>query len=218
MPSKHSVVLVEDHRLVRAGLRALISDLPAFEIVGEAGDGETGLELVRKLQPTVLVTDISMPRLGGLELIAAVRAASPHTRILVLSMYDSRDFVMQALRAGASGYLLKAAAESELDLALDAVTKGEQYLSPAVSSVVISQAIAPSPESVPPAAVLTPRQTEILRLIALGRATKQIAFDLDLSVKTVETHRAQIMERLGLRDVASLTLYAVRNGLIRLDP
>lgn len=228
--ARRTVVLADDHQLVRAGLRSLIDDYDDYRVIGEADDGEQAVALAQQLQPALMVLDITMPRLNGIDALPRIKQASAQTRVLMLSMYDSGDFVMRALRAGADGYLLKDAAAVELTLALDALWAGRQYLSPAVSSTVVERAIAsatatataaaaaPAPPQVQPHAVpLTPRQVEILKLLASGKSTKEIAFELGLSAKTVETHRAQIMERLNIRDLPRLVLYAVRMGLVSPD-
>lgn len=213
------VVLADDHSLVRAGLRSLIQELPGHEVVAEAEDGERAVELVTEHRPDLLVLDINMPRLDGLHALPLVKRAVPATRVLVVSMYDGADFVMQALRAGADGYLLKDAAATELMLALQALEAGRTYLSPAVSAPVVQQALAAAPA--PAAALedlpLTPRQAEVLKRVVTGQSMKEIAWELQLSVKTVEAHRAQIMERLGVRNLAQLVLYAVRRGLVTAD-
>lgn len=207
------VVLVDDHTLVRAGLRALIEDLPGFAVIAEGADGEQALALVQEHCPDVLIMDISMQRMSGLQALVQVRAVLPQLPVVILSMHATREFVIGAVRAGASAYLLKDAAEIELGLALQAVLGGQQYLSPKISGEVISALLQPSAEATP----LTERQREVLRLLALGRATKEIAYELHLSVKTVESHRAQVMERLAIRDVAGLVVYAIRNGIIDID-
>jgi DNA-binding NarL/FixJ family response regulator len=203
------VLLADDHRLVRAGLRALLEVSPDVEVVGEATDGEQAWLMIQELQPEVALLDIAMPTLSGLAVLQNVRAAQLPTRVLLLSMYDNDEYVAEAVRAGASGYLIKDAAVEELGLALQAVARGDVYLSPSISRKL---ATAFSGGRAGPG--LTPRQTQVLRLIALGRSSKEIARDLELSVKTVETHRAQIMDRLEIRDVAGLVRYAVRTGLV----
>ncbi|WKB56095.1 response regulator [Eleftheria terrae] len=220
---RKTVVLADDHQLVRAGLRSLIEDFGDYEVLGEAQDGEEAISLALRLKPAVIVLDITMPRLSGLDALPRLKSVSPATRLLIVSMYDSGDFVMQALRLGADGYLLKDAAAVELQFALDAVANGRRYLSPAVSGTVVQHALLHSGETVPAPLLsettpLTPRQIEILTLLASGKGMKEIAYDLGLSVKTVETHRAQIMERLNIRDVPRLVLYAVRQGLVSPDP
>lgn len=210
------VVLVDDHTLVRAGLRMLLDTLEGVEVVAEAGNGASGLEAVREHRPDVLITDVTMGAMTGLELAEKVRAELPQTRVIVLSMFASDEYVMRALKAGASAYLLKDAAESELEVALRAVARGETYLSPGASKRLIER-VAGRQDADDPLRALTPRQCEILRLIAEGVHAKEIAHRLHLSRKTVDAHRAQIMERLGIRDVAGLVRFAIRNGLVSSD-
>ncbi len=212
-----NILLVDDHHLVRAGLRALITSMHDYTVAAEASDGNEVIELLDKLDIDLLMTDLSMKGLSGIDLIPQVRARFPQLPILVLSMHASKDIVMRALKAGASGYLVKDAAEAELELALNAIFEGQQYLSPRISQQVIAAMMAPQDQPDTAKSKLTPRQTEILRLIAEGKATKEIAYDLDLSAKTVESHRAQIMERLGIRDVAGLVRYAIKHDIISLD-
>lgn len=215
--SEIRALLVDDHALVRAGLRTLLESIDGVAVVAEAGNGEEALRLAAELQPDLVVMDIAMPRLSGLDAAAHIREALPGARVLVLSMHASEDYVRRALRSGASGYLLKDAAAVELELAVRAVMCGETYLSPRVSTQVVDQYVRGPGVPQGPVDALTPRQREILQLIAKGRSTKQIAHQLSLSVKTVETHRAQLMERLGLRDVASLVRLAIRAGLVASD-
>jgi DNA-binding NarL/FixJ family response regulator len=209
------VLLIDDHTLVRAGLRALIDELPGFSVVAEGADGDQAVPLVLEHSPDVVIMDISMQRLSGLDALAQLRLQWPQLPIIMLSMHAARDLVMRAIRAGASAYLLKEAAETELELALKAVLAGQQYLSPAVSGTVIDSLLQRSEPA--ESEVLTARQREVLRLLALGSNTKEIAYELSLSVKTVESHRAQIMERLAIRDLASLVVYAIRHGIIQLE-
>ncbi|RZL37229.1 MAG: response regulator transcription factor [Rubrivivax sp.] len=221
----HRVMLADDHSLVRAGIRSLIEELPHHEVVAEAEDGEEAIELAGQQQPDLLVLDINMPRLDGIRALPRIKEASPATRVLIVSMYDSADFVMQALQAGADGYLLKDAAAVELTLALQALEAGQSYLSPAVSAPVVQRALAgmqtcaTTPPQPPAASALplTPRQVDILRRVAAGASMKEIAYELQLSVKTVEAHRAQIMERLSIRNLPQLVLFAVRCGLVTAD-
>ena len=209
------VVLADDHQVVRAGIRAILGDIGGLEVVGEAADGLALLELVARLAPDLVITDLSMPRMNGIRAIAALREAHPGLRILVVSMYDTADFVQGALRSGANGYVLKDASASEMGRAIDAVMRGESYLAPRASSRVLA-GLRPAGARGAGDEELTPRQGEVLVRIARGASTKEIAFDLGLSPKTVEAHRARLMERLGIDDIAGLTLYAVRKGLV--DP
>ena len=217
----HTVLLADDHTLVRAGLRALLEGLPEVSTVLEASDGREALETIAAHHPAVVLMDIAMPGLNGLEAAALVSREHPGTRTIVLSMHGTDAYVLQALRAGAAGYLLKDAAVAELPLALRAVLRGEIYISSAVSRVVVNgflavMASADAPGRSPVDA-LSGRQREILQLIAEGRSIKEIAFTLKLSVKTVETHRTQLMQRLAIHDVAGLVRYAMRAGLINPD-
>lgn len=204
------VLLADDHLLVRAGLRALLDAMPDVEVVAEVGDGESAVVAIREHMPDVALVDIAMPGMTGLAVLHDIGPAHP-TRILLLSMYDNDEYVLAAIHGGAAGYLLKHSAVGELSLALAAVHQGETYFSPRVSSK-IARALVGGAD--PAGAGLTPRQTEVLRLVALGQSSKEIARTLDLSLKTVETHRAQLMDRLDIHDLASLVRYALRVGLI----
>jgi DNA-binding NarL/FixJ family response regulator len=207
------VLLADDHRLVRAGLRALLDTMPDVEVVAEAADGEEALHLVRELRPEAALVDIAMPKLSGLAVLHQVTAAALPTRVLLLSMYDNDEYVAEAVRAGAAGYMIKDSAVEELGLALQALARGDVYLSPAISRK-LAAAFSGGGRATPG---LTGRQTQILRLIALGQSSKEIARELDLSIKTVETHRTQIMDRLDIRDLAGLVRYAIRTGLVGAD-
>lgn len=210
------VALVDDHALVRAGLRALVEDLEGYVVIAEAGDGLDVESILLEQAPEILLLDISMKHMSGLDALKQWRKQFPLVQFLILSMHATPDYVMAALRLGARGYLLKDAAAQELQLALQAIGRGESYLSPGIAKMVIESAVVEvAPRQVQKSA-LTPRQTEILRLVARGCSTREIAEGLRLSVKTIETHRSQLMARLGLSDVPSLVLYAVRTGLI--DP
>jgi DNA-binding NarL/FixJ family response regulator len=218
------VLLADDHALVRAGIRALLAGLPDVESVVEAGDGQEALAVLRETKPDLALIDIAMPGLNGLELAARVAREAPTTRLVILSMHGTPAHVAQALRAGVSGYLLKDAAADELPVLLRAVMRGETYLSPAISKQVVDGYLgrtAPLPangggDTVAPD-VLTSRQREILQLVAEGKSTKEVAQLLDVSAKTVETHRGQIMDRLGIHDLAGLVRYAIRTGLVSSD-
>jgi DNA-binding NarL/FixJ family response regulator len=208
------VLLADDHTLVRAGVRGLLQGLAGIEVVGEAEDGHEAVRLVEELHPDVVLLDIGMPGLNGLD--AASRLAGPdrHARVLILSMHSSEEYVLRALRAGCAGYLLKRSAVSELEVAVRAVARGDTYLSPAVSKQVVDEYVDRTGGSPDPLDALTPRQREILQLVAEGYTSKEIAERFGLSFKTVEAHRAQIMERLNLDDLPGLVRFAVRVGLV----
>lgn len=210
------VILADDHQLVRAGLRALLSSFADVEVLAECGDGQEALVLVDRMQPDVLLLDVTLPGLNGLEVARRVPKVSPHTRVLILSMHAGAEYVVQALRAGVAGYLIKDSAVDELRVALDSVRMGRPYLSPAISQTVLSGFLrtGDSPPERAQLDVLTPRQREILQLIAEGHGTREIAQRLGLSVKTVESHRSLLMERLDIRDVAGLVRFAIRVGLV----
>lgn len=210
------VLLADDHALVRAGMRSLLGAMAQVDVVGEASSGEEALAIASRERPDVVLMDIAMRGMTGLEAAGRMRQACPGVRVVILSMHSGEEYVLQALRAGAVGYLLKDAATGELELALRSVMRGESWFSPAVSRQVV-EGYVQRVGGEPVADVLTARQREVLRLVARGRSTKEIAYDLNLSVKTVETHRAQIMERLGIRDVAGLVRYALRTGLVPPD-
>lgn len=216
---KIRVLLADDHQLVRAGMRALIDGLPGFEIVGEAADGREVVRLARDDGIDIVVMDLSMPGLNGLDATAHIVKEHPEIRVVILSMHTSENYVLDALRAGARGYVIKDSAPEELERALRAVAAGQRYLSPAISHYLLDDylRLARGGEAQKGAAQLTARQREILQLIAEGRSTREIAGRLSISIKTVETHRAQIMQRLSVHDVASLTRYAIRLGLIAPD-
>jgi DNA-binding NarL/FixJ family response regulator len=211
--SRIRVVLADDHTLVRAGIRALLDRMPDVEVVGEAGEGWEAVAQVAATRPDVLLADVAMPGMGGLEAAERLRREFPDVRVVMLSMHANEEYVLQALRAGASGYLLKDAASVELDLALRAAVAGQTYLSPAISRQMIDSYMTRVAGGATPEP-LTPRQREILRLIAEGKSTKEIAFALTISVKTVETHRSQLMDRLDIHDVAGLVKYAIRTGIV----
>jgi DNA-binding NarL/FixJ family response regulator len=210
------ILLADDHALVRAGIRVLLESLEGVEVVGEASDGHETLRLIGEQHPDLALLDISMPGLNGLEATARAAKEYPRTRVIVLSMHADDEYVYRAFRAGAAGYLLKNADRRELELAVRAVARGEVWLSPAVSKKVIA-AISGGKHLEDPVEVLTPRQREILQLVAEGHSTKEIAQRLDLSVKTVESHRSQLMERLGIHDVSGLVRYAIRLGIVRVE-
>jgi DNA-binding NarL/FixJ family response regulator len=207
------VVLADDHVLVRAGIRALLERLPSVEVVGEAENGREALELIQRHAPDVVLLDISMANLGGLEALPHIVKDFPAVKVVILSGYSNEEYVLRALKCGAAGYMLKDAAADELGLAIKAVAQGAIYLSPSVSRTVVESYLERSAGQQNPAEQLTKRQREILQLIAEGTNTKQIAGLLGISVKTVEAHRSQIMDRLDIHDVAGLVRYAIRTGI-----
>jgi DNA-binding NarL/FixJ family response regulator len=211
------VLLADDHELVRSGLRALLETLPDVEVVGDTGNGRAAIELTGECKPDIVLMDIEMPGLNGLEATARLQKTSPRTRIIILSMHADARYVAEALQAGASGYLLKNSEPKELALALTTVARGKTWLSPTVSREVVRDYLDGDSYRATPRARLTPRQRETLQLIAEGKSTKRIAALLGVSVKTIETHRAQIMRRLEIHDVAGLVRYAIRHGLVQVD-
>jgi len=208
------ILLADDHTLLRAGIRSLLEKMAGVIVVGEAADGRQALELIKSQQPSLVLMDIAMAGLNGLDATARIVRDFPGVKVLILSMHANEEYVLQTLRAGASGYLLKDAATAELDLAIQSVSRGDTYLSPAISRRVIEDYLGRISGARHPGEQLTPRQREILQLIAEGRTMKEIAFLLKLSVKTVETHRAQLTERLGVHDVPGLVRHAMRLGLV----
>lgn len=208
------VLLADDHVLVRAGIRSLLERIEGIEVVGEADDGLQALALIEQLEPDLLLADIAMRGLNGLETAGRVATEFPRVKVIILSMHRNEEYVVQALRIGCAGYLLKDSAASELALALAAVARGETYLSPATSKSVIEGYLSRVGGRPDGADALTDRQREVLRHIAEGRSTKQIAAMLKLSAKTVEAHRVQLMRRLDIHDVAGLVKFAIRAGLI----
>ncbi len=211
------ILLADDHTLVLAGLRKLIDSFDGVTVVGVASDGLELIELAQGLKPDLVLMDISMPGLNGLEATARLTRSMPKIKVLILSMHQSEEYVRQALRSGASAYLLKDAAPVELELGIRAVMRGETYLSPAVSRGVVSDYVQRLRDDPAPSSGLTSRQTEVLQLIAEGLSTKDIARRLDLSVKTVETHRTQLMKQLDIHEIAGLVRYAMRVGLVSPD-
>lgn len=218
------VLLADDHALVRAGFHILLQGLSGIDVVAQAGDGHEALRLIKTHQPDVALVDIAMPGLNGLEVATRAAKTYPGVKVIILSMHANEEYVARALHAGVGGYVVKNATPPELEVAIRAVARGERYLSPCVSTYVIADYLRrvgdKSGEGEVPtrsAEVLTSRQREILQLIAEGHTNKQIAAILHLGVKTVESHRTQLMERLNIHDLAGLVRYAIRVGLITPD-
>ncbi len=215
--SRIQILLVDDHALVRAGIRKLLESLPGIEVVGETGDGRTAIELVETKHPDIVIMDIAMPVLNGLEAVARLSQDFPNVRVIILSMHTTEEYVLKALRSGAKGYLVKDAAMNELEVAVRAVANGRTYLSPSISNYVIDGYVHSTEEEFPQLKTLTSRQREILQLIAEGYTTKEIANMLKVSTKTVESHRSRLMERAQVHDIAGLVRYAIRMGVISPD-
>jgi DNA-binding NarL/FixJ family response regulator len=206
------VLLADDHAMMRDGLRAIL-EKAGVDVVGEAANGREAVAEAKRLHPDVVVIDIAMPKLNGIDATRRLTAELPGIRVLALSMNADRRYVMAMLEAGAAGYLLKNAASNELLTALEAVTRGQTYLSPAIAEYVVDRALRGESPSHPAARPLTTREREVLQLVAEGKSSKEIASLLQIAVATVETHRRQLMEKLELRSIADLTRYAIREGL-----
>ncbi len=210
------VLIADDHALVRAGIRALVERIDGVVVVGEAGKGSEALELVRQLSPDLLLLDITMPDGNGFDVLDQLTKHYPEIRVIVLTVHEAGEYAIRAVREGAAGYLPKSAASTELEDAIRTVVNGKRYISPETAqNTIIEQGSRGTKRDL--LATLSPRQREVLRLIAEGRTTKQIARELEISVKTVETHRAQLMERLGIHDVAGLVRYAIIVGIIEVE-
>jgi DNA-binding NarL/FixJ family response regulator len=211
------VLLVDDHKLFRAGIRSLLQTVDGVEVVAEAGDAREGLRLIEAHRPDVVLMDILMPGLNGMDTTARVARTCPATRVIILSMSASEDSVVQTLRAGAAGYLVKTADPAELELAIRAVVRGETFLSSAISQHVVAACLGRLDREQTSLERLTPRQREVLQLIAEGHTTKEIAKELGISPKTAEAYRAELMKGLDIHDIASLTRYAIRMGVVALN-
>jgi DNA-binding NarL/FixJ family response regulator len=212
------ILLVDDHKILRTGVRGLIERQPDLQVVAEAEDGRTAVQLSRKLSPDVVIMDISMQDLNGIEATRQITGAAPGTKVIILSMHSSQRFVTDVFKAGASGYLLKDCDFSEIISAIHTVFANETYVCPQIATVLRNdylQRILQHETS--PVSALTPREREVLQLMAEGKSTKEIAFAFNLSVKTVEVHRQRIMEKLDIHSIAELTKYAIREGLTPLE-
>ncbi len=209
------VFLADDHAVLRAGLKMLIDAQPDMQVVGDAEDGEEAVERVASLKPDIALLDVNMPKLDGLEALRRLKAASSEARVLILSMYDDEGYLRRALEAGASGYILKKAADSELMAALRAVARGEVYVYPSLTHLLVNRYLGREDGKAGPSVVeLTDREEDVLRLLAEGRTSEQVGQRLALSAKTVDTYKARVMEKLGLRSRVDLVRYALRHGLL----
>jgi DNA-binding NarL/FixJ family response regulator len=216
MSPKYRIVIAEDHTILREGLRALLSSSPDFEIVGEAEDGREAVRCVEKLKPNLILTDLSMPKMNGMDAIREIKKKSPETKILVLTVHKTEEYILATLQAGADGYLLKDSTHAELVAAVRHVLGGKHYISPGISDKVLKGYLEGRKTLKTKTAweTLTQREREILKLIAEGYKNKEIADDLCISVKTVEKHRSNLMEKLNLHNVQALTTYAIEKGLV----
>jgi len=211
------IVLVDDHALVRAGIRSLLESISGIEVIAEVGDGLEALEIVRRERPDAILLDIMLPGLNGLEVAERISNMNIGTRILMLSMHTGPEYVARALAGGALGYLFKDSAFEELSTALQSVLLGRRYLSKTIDPAQVEQFLQSQGAGLPELDVMTPRQRQVLQLIAEGLGTREIAERLHVSIKTVETHRAQLMERLNIHDVPGLVRFAIRVGMINID-
>jgi two-component system, NarL family, response regulator NreC len=215
-PKVKSALIADDHRIMREGLRSLLERSGDFECIAEADDGYQAVKLAIELRPDIVIMDIAMPNLNGIEATRQIKSELPEVEVVVLSMHATRNYVLQVLQAGASAYLLKDSAYEELSTALLAISRGGMYLSPAIAKTAALANLKAGPGVTAQAEHLTKRELQVLQLIAEGKSTKDIAARLELSVKTVETHRKQIMDKLEIRSIAGLTKYCIREGLTTL--
>ena len=211
------VVLTDDHMIIRDGLRALLEKQPDMEVVAEADNGRTALKHVKELSPDVVIMDIGMRELNGIDATRQIVKMSPGVKVLALSMYSDKRFVKEMLKAGASGYMLKDSAFTELIDAIRVIVGSKIYISPGVASIVLEDYLEDSTERESSIrSLLTSREIEVLQLLAEGKSTKQIALSLSLSIKTIESRRARIMQKIGIDNIADLTKYAIREGIVSL--
>jgi len=212
------ILLVDDHKIIRDGLRAILEKHTGMLVAGEAANGHDAIALAQSLHPAVVVMDVTMPGLNGMDATRRIVEAEPDAKVIGLSMNSDRRYVLAMFEAGAVGYLLKNAASDELLQAIDAVTRGQKYVSPAIASVLVESFVHPADLSAgPPAKVLSAREREVLQLLAEGKTSKQIATELGVALSTVESHRRQIMSKLKIHSIAELTKYAIREGLTSVD-
>jgi DNA-binding NarL/FixJ family response regulator len=212
-----TIVLIDDQAIVRAAFKSLLERNPNFRVIGDAGDARTGIDLVQKLQPDVVVLDITMPGLSGIDAVVPLKRAVPTTRVLMASQHEGMKFVQQALQAGADGYLSKDSEPEELALAIESVRRGDSYLSPKVANGIMARALrgeAPAASDSSVLGTLTPREREVFQLLALGKANKEVAAMLDLSLGTVKKHRENLQRKLDCHSAAELARMAIREGLL----
>lgn len=214
-----TVLLAEDHTIVRKGLRTLLSHVENIEIIGEAENGREAVKLVSRFRPDVVVMDISMPMLNGLEATIQIKKTHPRTKVLILTMHTNEEYIFEIIKAGASGYIVKKAAPEELIMAIQSVTKGDKFFSPSISAIIVEK-LMEKKEMVgreAPHHSLTPREREVLQLIAEGHTSRRISEILSISMKTVDVHRSHIMQKLDLHKAAGLVEYAIQHGIINID-
>jgi DNA-binding NarL/FixJ family response regulator len=212
-PMSVKILLADDHQLVRQGLRSMLDEQPNLHVIGEADSGRTAMRLARELSPDIVIMDVTMPDLNGIEATRQIRGENPNVRVIALSMHRDRQFILELFAASGSGYLPKDSPIEDLVTAIEAVMRGEIYLSPKLTGTLVSECIGGVPESGAFCGTLTPREREILQLVAEGKNAKEIANMLHISSKTVEGHRRQVMEKLKLYSVAELTRFAIREGV-----
>ena len=210
------ILVADDHEVARSGIRAVLENHPGWEVCGEAKDGREAVELANKLKPNVVLMDIGMPNLNGLDAARQILAATPDARILILTMHDSDQVVREVLSAGARGFLLKSDAGRDLVSAVEALQQNRTFFTTKVAQMVLEGYLHPGAEAPSSKHLLTPREREVIQLLAEGKTSKEVAVALNLSVKTAETHRTNLMRKLDLHSVADLTLYAVRNGIVQI--
>lgn len=212
MPTE--ILIADDHGVLRAGLRALLNAEPDLEVVGEAANGSEVLRLAQELRPDLVLLDISMPGPGGIAVTQQLKAALPDAHVLILTLHEDEGLLQEAMRAGAAGYIIKRAVESELINAIHAVLRGDLYVHPAMTRALLQDVAPASTSTAPPTETLTPREIDVLRLIAKGHTNREAAQVLSISVRTVETHRANLTDKLGLRGRVELVRYAREHGLL----
>ena len=216
MATRHGMVIVEDHTLLREGLKSLLSSHPHLEIVGEADNGLDAIRCIAKLKPTLVLMDLSMPKMNGMDALKAIKKRSPDTKVIVLTVHKSEEYILAALDAGANGYVLKDSTSSELMMAITTILSGKRFISPGISEKVINGYLEGRKSGKPSSSwsTLTQREREILKMIAEGYTNKDIAEYLCISIKTVEKHRSNLMKKLNLHSISALTTFAIEKGLV----